>query len=79
MNNSKTTTRSKQAATREKKMGISEWSECERGEPTRNGEIPILKNFGETIPRILDPEVVEKPKRRRFSKGNPIDLENKFI
>ena len=47
--------------------GISEWSGGERSEPKRNGEIPVAKNFAEGTRPAPNTEVLEKPKRRRFS------------
>jgi transposase-like protein len=67
MKKSETTNRIKQPTEREKQMGISEWSEGERSEPKRNGEIPIVKNSKKTGPPAPNPEVLDKPKRRRFS------------
>ena len=67
MKKRETSAQKKQVMAREKKIGISEWSEGERSEPKRNGEIPILKNFQEGRRAIPNSEVLEKPKRRRFS------------
>jgi transposase-like protein len=55
------------SATRSETTGISEWSGGERSEPKRNGEIPVAKNVTEATRPVPNPEVLEKPKRRRFS------------
>lgn len=53
-------------AARNEKAKISEWSGGERSEPKRNGEIFAAKHFPEGTRPNPNPEVLEKPKRRRF-------------
>ena len=45
-------------------LGVREWSGGERSEARRNGRAPKSAAVDEEAP---DPEVLEKPKRRRFS------------
>jgi len=50
-------------------LGVSEWSGGERSEPERNGGTPNNAAAANTRgePGIPDPEVLERPRRRRFS------------
>ena len=53
-------------AARNEKTELSEWSGGERSEPKRNGESSVSKISPEGTRPEPNPEVLEKPKRRRF-------------
>ena len=50
-------------------FGDPQWSEGERSEPERNGGAPktAVSQDGVASPEPVDPEVVERPRRRRFT------------
>lgn len=63
-----TNTRMRRGKAVEPDLGVLEWSGGERSEPKRNGRTAkSAANRDGTVDHVPDPEVLEKPGRRRFT------------